>query len=174
MYVKSLITDWWWNSLLTEAERKSSLKWLMVDGYKLQKPHEVWSSCKGKTDMVEAATWRAKMLSGRYVLQSNHAKYNQNPVNPACLLCKHHTEDMEHFLRDCEVLEEARRAKMEDLKDTYKKQGVVPPSNKAEWCSALLNGGQYWSSDCVVKGSSNRLQSQLCRSHLQSSACGTR
>ena len=57
---------------------------------------------------IMKAGFKAKLMTGTYVLQSNRAKFNQYSVDPACLLCGDDTKDMIHFLLKCQSLSEPR------------------------------------------------------------------
>ena len=50
---------------------------------------------------IKKAGFKAKLMTGTYVLQSNRAKFNQYSVDPTCLLCGDDAEDMIHFLLKC-------------------------------------------------------------------------
>ena len=64
---------------------------------------------------IKKAGLIAKLMTGTYVLQSNHAKFNQYSVDPKCLLCGDDTEDMIHFLLKCRSLSEPRDQFMEKI-----------------------------------------------------------
>ena len=53
---------------------------------------------------IKKAGFKAKLMTGTYVLQSNRAKFNQYSVDPTCLLCGDDTEDMIHYLLKCRSL----------------------------------------------------------------------
>ena len=42
-------------------------------------------------------------------------KFNQNEVNPICLLCHEEYESLQHFLTDCKSLEDIRQPIMSDF-----------------------------------------------------------
>ena len=42
---------------------------------------------------IKKAGFKAKLMTGTYVLQSNRAKFNQFSVDPTCLLCNDDAED---------------------------------------------------------------------------------
>ena len=50
---------------------------------------------------MESATIRAKMLTGRHILQAALSRYNQNQVDPTYKVCKIEPEGMPHFLLRC-------------------------------------------------------------------------
>ena len=58
---------------------------------------------------------KLKLVSGSYIFQNDRAKFNQNDVNPACLLCNEAPETLEHFLLNCLTLESTRQAVLNDV-----------------------------------------------------------
>ena len=54
-------------------------------------------------------------MTGTYYLQSNKAAFNQNMIDPTCLVCKMESETLEHFLLDCNVLAEKREPYISEL-----------------------------------------------------------
>ena len=55
---------------------------------------------------IKKAGFKAKLMTGTYVLQPNLAEFNQCSVDPTCLLCGDDAEDMIHFLLKCRCLSE--------------------------------------------------------------------
>lgn len=51
---------------------------------------------------------KVKLLTGTYILQVNRVSFNQNQISPICLLCKKEDETTEHFILQCESLEQVR------------------------------------------------------------------
>ena len=64
---------------------------------------------------IKKAGFKAKLMTGTYVLQSNRAKFNQYSVNQTCLLCGDDTEDMIHFLLKYQSLSETCDQFMEKI-----------------------------------------------------------
>ena len=54
-----------------------------------------------------------KIVTGTYILQSNSASFNQNEVDPTCLLCK---TDFDPFLLHCAILESIREPFLKYIK----------------------------------------------------------
>jgi hypothetical protein len=48
-------------------------------------------------------------VSSAYVLQSNRGNFNKNKVDPTCMICGLDAEDIEHFVLNCWLLENARK-----------------------------------------------------------------
>ena len=48
------------------------------------------------------------MATGVYILQENRTAFNQNQIDPVCLLCRKDIETLQHFIVHCEVLSSVR------------------------------------------------------------------
>ena len=44
------------------------------------------------------------MVTGVYILKENRAAFNQNQIDPKCLLCHKDDETLQHYILDCESL----------------------------------------------------------------------
>ena len=56
---------------------------------------------------------------GTYILQTNRASFNQNVVDPTCLLCKTSAETLSHFLIECATLESIRQPILRDIEHIH-------------------------------------------------------
>ena len=57
-----------------------------------------------------------KITTGTYILQTNRMSFNQNVVDPTCLLCKTIAETLSHFLIEFATLESIRHPILRDIK----------------------------------------------------------
>ena len=57
-----------------------------------------------------------KIVTGTYILQSNRSSFNQNEVDPTCLLCKTGAETLTRFLLHFATLESIRQPILKDIK----------------------------------------------------------
>ena len=69
--------------------------------------------------MWEKAAIKARLLTGNYTLQANRHRFNQYEMDKTCGLCSMHTEDHEHYILHCTVLEEARNKHMANSTMSY-------------------------------------------------------
>ncbi len=161
-YTRTLVEGYWWDKLMNGASTKSSLSWLDLSGCRVNKAHEVWKAARGNNYQIEAATIRIRMLVGKYMVQGNRARYNQNAVNPACPLCSHPKEDMMHFIAECPALEEYRTAKQASLVKLCLMEGIACPNSGSEWCGFILNGPATDSNKMTNNGSDNKSINRLC------------
>ena len=75
---------------------------------KVGHPHPIYSSVRPNLHDVQRAEFKAKMITGTYILQANRAKFNQFDVNPTCGLCHQQPETREHFIAQCNSLSKIR------------------------------------------------------------------
>ena len=60
---------------------------------------------------------KLKLLTGSYIFQSNRLKMFKNEANILCLLCSKDKENYEHFILDCERLEEVRKPILQEIEE---------------------------------------------------------
>ena len=58
---------------------------------------------------------KLKLATGSYTLQVNRACFNQNQVEPTCLICHNGDETAEHFILSCNALAEVRKPMLDRL-----------------------------------------------------------
>ena len=108
---------------MSRAALYPSLKYLKTDSYVPGKKHPVIQEAHGVRDISRIHT-KVRLLTGVYVLQVNRSAFNQNQVNPTCLLCKEDGETTEHFILHCSALNHVRQPVPEDLKQTCINLGI--------------------------------------------------
>ena len=148
-FVKKTILQHWHDKLLEAATKKSTLKRLCLPKNP-DEPHPVWLSCQGNPYLVDKAAVRAKMLVGRYLLQSDLAKFSKGNSSPSCQLCGATDEDTVHFLIECPMLSTVRQDKIEQLQQLYQEEDLCPPKSREELVSAILNGSYYRSDNRLI------------------------
>ena len=52
---------------------------------------------------------KLKLVTGTFILQVNRSAFNQNEIDPTCLMCKEEPETIDYFMIRCSALEEVRR-----------------------------------------------------------------
>ena len=141
-HTKLIIREHWMTHFKKLAAKKSTLVFMMMPS-NTTLPHPLWTVCKGRPHMVQAATTRARMLTGRYATQSMRAVYSRGKESPNCQLCSHPVEDIQHIITSCPALSPYRDSRTNQLIELYKSADLPPPSSNAELCSAVLNGSGY-------------------------------
>ena len=85
-----------------------------------------------------------KITTGTYILQTTRATFNQNAVDPTCLLCNAGAETLSHFLLDCTTLENIRQPILRDIKIVLKDSDIDLSNNQTliqllTDCSAIVD-----------------------------------
>ena len=146
-HVKTRVVEHWEIRLRQGIAHKSTLRWLILQQNPASCPHQLWQACRGKPYQVEAASIRARLLVGRYPLNSKQSTYTKGAIKPSCSLCGEEDEDEPHFLAKCSILHPNVNRAISDLQNMYKLESKDPPTSAKEICSAILNGGAY-APDC--------------------------
>ena len=112
------ISEFWTNQVVEVAKSYSSLRYLCCDNYVPGKAHPLLRLHVDSTRDANRVRLKLKLASGCYILQSNRAAFNQNEVNPTCLLCGEEDENLAHFLLRCKGLETVRQPILGDIHHT--------------------------------------------------------
>ncbi len=125
--VNKAVNEKWRNSIISQAELFSSLTRLSKY-FTPGKCHPAIVPYESSSRDVNRLPVKVKILTGTYILQTNRVKFNQNEVDPVCLLCRESDEDLQHFLLDCKELSEIRNPIMMDIINTVNSLLRVYPS----------------------------------------------
>jgi hypothetical protein len=142
MKIKIAINGKVTREMIHDAACKSSLKWWIWTSHLPRSPHNLWTVCKGRRHMIEAAATRARMITGRFRTAVLEKLYYNKPED-VCKLCLDEEEDLPHLLIRCKVLEDFRAPKLQKLISIYYEDEVTPPTGQHELCTAILNGWGY-------------------------------
>ena len=105
--VDSSVAVWWHHKIIDACLSVTSLKYLDMSKVKWGRAHYLWP-VKGDSHLRTAASYRAKVITGTYLLQSHKAKFSQGSVSATCPLCKLEEEDVPHFILECPATREVR------------------------------------------------------------------
>ena len=106
--IKKEINAFWHFKNVNEIQGKSTLRYLKLQEGSTKFPHQLWLGSKTSPRASQKSIIKAKILTDTYRLQSNKAKFNKYEVDPTCILCKKDSETLEHFVLNCEALNEKR------------------------------------------------------------------
>ncbi len=128
--------------LLNGARGKSSTRMVNLSSLNQQKPspHPLWKYAGTDPRKMTMAAYRAKMLTGAYILQARLAKTNQYDVDPTCPLCHQEDENMPHFIWSCQELMPAREKLLPQISEVLTQMKCRLPRTPDEWCRCILNG----------------------------------
>ena len=135
------------------AAGKLSLKYLDTNAASPSTAHHLWprEGCTSRKRV--AASYRAKMVSGSYILQATRARFNQNRVIPTCPMCKSAPEDLPHFVLACPSLSTPRDKLLPRIKRLATDLGMYLPQDQDTLCKSLLNSANP-ESCCACSGRS--------------------
>ena len=113
--VKRKILEHWSKPIVESTPYYNGLRYLNCDNLEKGKLHPILKiNYSSKGDLHRLLT---KLLTGSYTLQSNRIKMFKNESNILCLLCSKDKENIEHFILDCERLEEVRKPILQELEE---------------------------------------------------------
>ena len=149
-YCKNTVRDIWWNELLTKACEKTTLRWTIWQDQ--QCTNGLWSSCKGRPNLTNAATTRARMLVDHSDLRAS-AWRRAAGEDLRCPLCRDHEEDIVHFLTLCPELSNTRGERLLAIKSIYTKENLPELITPQETTCAILNGDRFIQESSLEWGS---------------------
>lgn len=109
--VRMAVNNYWVATIKAQADLYSSLQWLNINAYKPGVCHPLVTSTGDLREVPRIAV-KLKIVTGTYILETTRAAFNQNAVNPICLVCNGDDETLRHFLLDCPALQSCREPVM--------------------------------------------------------------
>jgi hypothetical protein len=105
------------NTIILKSNEHKSYAWVfgVICTFQSRKAHAALTSVQTSARDVERLPVKLRLMTGTYYLQSNKAAFNQNRIDPTCLVCQMEPETLEHFLLDCNVLAETREPYISEL-----------------------------------------------------------
>ena len=126
-FTQLVVSEHWLIHIRQSAGEKSSLKYLNTDHFSFKSAHHLWPNYGCSSRKRVAASFRAKFITGSYILQTNRARFNQNAVDPTCPLCHLAEEDLPHLLFNCPALQGQRDKLLTRIKKTDADSGPCNP-----------------------------------------------
>ena len=171
-FITTTITRKWFERLTEGARLKSTLEWLNTALCRPGRPHHLWPDhgCGSRARL--AASYRAKMLTGSYILQATRARYNQHEVDPSCPLCDAPKEDIPHILTECPALSPVRDKTLPKIEILLPNMAAAVNLSRDERCAFILNSGNTYSCK-ACGGSRTHWNSRNCRCRISRSLVNT-
>ena len=113
--VHKAVRKYWPDRIQAVVPLYPSLKWLECSPRQCANNHPLIVSSGSLRDVARIAV-HLKIVTGTYILQTNRVAFNQNQIDPTCMLCKSGEETLRHFLLECESLNWVRHPILRDLK----------------------------------------------------------
>lgn len=161
-FTRNAVHRHWVQKMREEAARKSSMKYMASQSNNPHAAHHLWPRGGCASRKRVAASFRAKMISGSYILQANRARFNQNTVNPTCPLCGLAPEDLPHFMLSCPSLDPQRSKLLPKIKRIASDLGMHLSPDHEGLCRDLLNTADP-DSCCACSGRSVKNRTSSCR-----------
>jgi len=139
--VKKAVSEYWIEHIKKMSTYFKSLDYLNASNYSSGNVHATLSSVQTSARDIARLPIKLHLLTGTYYLQSNKAAFNQNKIDPTCLVCHMEPETLEHFLLDCKVLAETREPYISELKVLIKEQHSCVKCNATN--TYILNPRMY-------------------------------
>ena len=86
------VDSYWVERLIVAATLYPSLKFLNVKKFQHGKCHQLLKAISGSDREATRLPVKLKIATGTYILQSNRAAFNRNPLKATCLLCNNKDE----------------------------------------------------------------------------------
>lgn len=116
MLTKEALNEYWTLNLREDCRNRSTLNMLSIENMSIGKTHLVWDSSANSVKEVRQSITKARMLTGRYMLQTNKVKFNQAEIDPTCPVCRTEDEDLTHMLTSCPSYHQLRKSKFSTIK----------------------------------------------------------
>lgn len=114
--VKLKITTYWNQTFITEAETKTSLKYLALNHLQASTPHNIYRTLQPTVLDVRKGHVKARMTTRTYILQADRHKFSRYEIEPTCPLCGQEPEDLPHMLTTCMALSDVRKETFPPIK----------------------------------------------------------
>ena len=99
--VKDKIQKLWTDTLVTDLQQKSTLKYCNVADMKIGAIHPVWESVEACTYDVKKGITKVRMLTGTYFLPGRRTILEESEEESICQICRLGKEDVLHLLTRC-------------------------------------------------------------------------
>lgn len=113
---RQAVSSYWTQSLIREAQTKSTLENCDLTSMAVGNTHIVWEAASNNVHDIRRSIPKVRMMTGVYMLQTTKARFNQYKVEPTCPLCRLEPEDLSHMLLRCPALAETRKAPLLDIR----------------------------------------------------------
>ena len=154
--VKQHVWCHWYKQLREEAESKSTLRYLNLEGCEPGKVHHVWAQDSLDPLAVHRATVHAHILVQRYPINTSHtSKRKSHP----CPCCQTSEETLEHFLLQCKATAHIRSQYMPRIVCELQRNNI--PNSTEDRMQAILDPSKLLPSSVFVRAVTNIARS-LC------------
>ena len=90
------------------SDAKVSLQWLNMQSMRVGQVHQVWKFIPNDVRTIKRAYPKLRLLTGKYILQENRARFGGCSLRECCLLCGEGNVTGTHFIAGWSRLEAVR------------------------------------------------------------------
>ncbi|MES9972509.1 MAG: reverse transcriptase domain-containing protein [Candidatus Thiodiazotropha sp.] len=121
------VNQYWVDKIKFESTLYPSLRFLSSSTYTVGKRHSLLQNVRNQQE-IPRIRLKLKVVTGTYILQVNRSSFNQNRIDPTCLMCGDGDETIEHFILDCVALSHIRVPILKEIRDICNKSYPVSDS----------------------------------------------
>ena len=114
--VNQHVDQYWEDKIKFESTLYPSLRFLSTSTYTCGRRHPLLQDVRNQQE-IPRVRLKLKLVTGTYILQVNRSSFNQNRIDPTCLLCGNGDENMEHFILECSALSDIRMPILKEIRD---------------------------------------------------------
>lgn len=92
--------------------------------------------------LLAAYLLKLKVVNGTYILKVNRSSFNQNRIDPTCLMCENGDKNIEHSILDCVARSHIRVPILKEIKDIC--DSLYPVSDNKMLIQIIVDSQNYW------------------------------
>ena len=131
------VDRYWVEKIKFESTLYPSLRFVSSSTYICGRRHpllqDVWNQQE-----IPRIRLKLKVVTGTYILLVNRSSFNQNRIDPTCLICGNGDENIEHFILECEALSHIRVPILKEIRDIC--DSLYPVSDNNTLIQIILPG----------------------------------
>ena len=125
--VNQHVDRYWVEKIKFESTLYPSRRFLSSSTYTCGRRHPLLQDVRNQQE-IPRIRLKLKVVTGTYILQVNRSSFNQNRIDPTCLMCGNGDENIEHFILECEALSHIRVPILKEIRDIC--DSLYPVSDK--------------------------------------------
>ena len=126
--VNQHVDRYWVEKIKFESTLYPSLRFLSSSTYTCGRRHPLLQDVRNQQE-IPRIRLKLKVVTGTSILQVNRSSFNQNRIEPTCLMCGNGDENIEHFILECEALSHIRVPILKEIRDICDSLYLVSDKN---------------------------------------------